>query len=220
MSADPAGRERPVLVFDLDGTLTDPFEGIWRSTNHALTGYGAEPVERDAFARFIGPPIDQTFRILLPEIGDAEVLQLVTAFRERYGELGYAENVVYPGIPELLEDLTGAGFVCGVCTAKRVDFAHRVLERFRLDGFFRFVDGGDVGVHKASQLERLLQTGVIGADAIMIGDRGSDLEAAAANALSGIGVAWGYGPEAELSALNPHAIAADPADLGRLLLAG
>ena len=220
MSAERAGRSRPVLVFDLDGTLTDPFEGIWRSTNHALTGYGAAPVERDDFLRFIGPPIDQTFRTLLPGIGESEVMDLVTAFRQRYGELGYAENVLYPGIPELLERLNSAGFPCGVCTAKRVDFAQRVLELFRLDGYFGFVDGGDVGVRKASQLERLLQSGTIGADAIMIGDRASDLEAAAANALTGIGVAWGYGPEAELSAAKPRAIVAEPAELGRLLLAG
>lgn len=211
-------RQRPVLVFDLDGTLTDPFDGIWRSTNHALTVFGAAPVPREAFADFIGPPIDHTFRTLLPGTSDADVAGLVGAFRERYGDLGYAENELYPGIPELLRGLLEAGFVCGVCTAKRSDFAERILRLFGLEGYFQFVDGGDVGVRKARQLEALLATRVIGTDAVMIGDRGSDLEAAAANALRGIGVAWGYGSRDELAAKNPLDIAADPDALGRVLL--
>lgn len=209
---------RDALVFDLDGTLSDPLEGIWRSTNHALTCHGAASVDRQAFAQYIGPPLDQTFRTLVPDADDADVVRLVAAFRDRYGTLGYAENVLYPAIPEMLQALTSAGFRCGVCTTKRADFAERILTRFGLSGFFEFVDGADVGMVKAQQLERLLGDGHIDGRALMIGDRASDLEAAATNGLAAVGVAWGYGSREELAAARPLAIADSPRDLARLLL--
>jgi phosphoglycolate phosphatase len=205
-------------VFDLDGTLSDPFDGIWRSVNHALSVLGMGSIPQSDFGAWIGPPIDQTFRELAPDTDAAGVTRLVAAFRERYGETGYAENKLYPGVPAMLETLKEAGYHCGVCTAKRADFASRILDLFEIDHRFTFVCGGDVGITKAMQLSGLLEQGTIDRDAIMIGDRASDLSAARANALCGIGVGWGYGSTEELQAERPLAVARSPAQLTTLLL--
>jgi phosphoglycolate phosphatase len=198
--------------------LSDPFEGIWRSVNHALTIHELPPVLRTSFHRFIGPPIDLTFATLAPDADPAGVESLVRSYRERYGRLGYAENVLYPGIPQMLQRLSEAGFQCGICTSKRRDFAVQVLELFGLQHHFGFVAGGDVGIRKADQLAQLRSDACIGTDAIMIGDRASDLEAAAANGLRGIGVSWGFGDQVELAAPAPWAIAHTPETLLDLLM--
>jgi phosphoglycolate phosphatase len=208
----------PILVFDLDGTLSNPFDGIWRSVNHALDAHGLPAVPRDSFQRFIGPPIDQSFRTLVPGAAPAVIESLVAAFRDRYGRLGYAENVLYPDIPAMLDRLASAGFRCGICTSKRRDFAVQVLELFELQHHFAFVAGGDVGVRKAAQLALLRAGGRIDDQAIMIGDRASDLEAAAANGLRAVGVTWGFGPLAELEDAGPWAITRSPPALADLLV--
>ncbi len=206
------------LVFDLDGTLSDPFEGIWRSVNYALEHHGHPLVSREAFRPFIGPPIDVIFETLAADVDASAVDSLVAVFRDRYGRAGYAENALYPDIPRVLAHLTGAGFRCGICTSKRRDFAVQVLELFELYRHFDFVAGGDVGVRKADQLAELLADGRIGRDAVMIGDRALDLDAAADNGLKSIGVTWGYGSRAELEQARPFAIADAPEALLEFLM--
>lgn len=218
-AAPAANHTVPTLVFDLDGTLSDPFDGIWRSVNHALECHGRPALPADAFHGFVGPPIDQSFRALVPDADEAAVASLVERFRERYGRIGYAENTLYPDIPEALTRLRRAGFVCGVCTNKRRDFALQVLDLFELRAFFAFVSGGDVGVRKADQLARLLASGTITADAVMIGDRASDLEAAHANGLRAVGVAWGFGSKAELAGAAPCTVCRSPSELAEWLIA-
>jgi phosphoglycolate phosphatase len=110
-----------------------------------------------------------------------------------YGNIGYAENVVYTGIPESLEHLASQGVPMGVCTSKRVDFAERILTLFQLRTYFLFVNGGDVGVRKGDQLRLLLEQGTIGASSTVIGDREVDGTAARTNGLHSVGVLWGHG---------------------------
>jgi len=191
-------KTRRELVFDLDGTLTDPAEGIGRSINHALSVCGYSRLEADAVSTYIGPPLDRTFRQITGTNSTALIEKLVAAFRERYGEIGFSENVIYPGIPEALDALAEAGFVLGVCTSKRVDFAERILELFDIRKHLIFVNGGDVGVDKKHQLESLREARVIGASAVMIGDRAVDVHAAKANGLLSVGVLWGHGSHTEL----------------------
>ena len=204
------------LVFDLDGTLTDPAEGIVNCFVHALVEFGYPAAERDAICEGIGPPLDTNFKRLTGETDEARINELVVCYRERYNVSGYAENTMYPGIPEALETLADRGVRLGVCTSKRVDFAERILEMFELRHFFDFVDGGDVGITKASQLGGLLATGAIDARAVMIGDRAIDIESASANGLAGVGVLWGFGDRAELEAASPVRIVATVAELTEL----
>lgn len=162
------------LVFDLDGTLSDPADGILRSIHHALVAYGFAPLPSSAISQHIGPPLDQTFAAITGASADA-VRELVATYRERYADVGYAENVLYPGIPEALAALVAQGCVLGVCTSKRADFAERILQLFGLRPSFAFVDGGDIGIPKAQQLQSLLATAAIGNGSVMIGDRSIDV---------------------------------------------
>jgi phosphoglycolate phosphatase len=193
-----------VLLFDLDGTLSDPLEGIERSINYALEEHDLPPLAPGRAAAFIGPQIDQTFG-LITGLGPGERLNgFIAKYRERYEDRGYAENVIYPGVPDALKALGSEGAVMGVCTAKRADFANRILELFNIRQYFRFVDGGDIGVLKWQQIEALRSGGKVTAASVMIGDRAIDLDAAHRNSLTSGGVLWGYGSHAELSSENPR----------------
>ena len=133
-----------LLLFDLDGTLSDPLEGIGRSINYALEHFGFAPLTMAELAAYVGPPLDQTFRTLTGASVESDVLALVAKYRERYADVGYSENVLYPGIPEALSQLETAGVSMGICTSKRVDFAEKILRMFGLRAHFRFVNGGEI----------------------------------------------------------------------------
>lgn len=205
------------LVFDLDGTISNPFAGIHNSVNYALAAFGHAPVPAENFRAHIGPPIDQTFSQLVPGADTSEVLALVVKFRERYATTGYAENVLYADIPETLAELRGRGYRLGVCTGKRVDFAVKILQMFELERRFDFIDGGDVGISKQQQLAKLLAANVVPADALMIGDRNSDIVSARTTGLDAIGVLWGFGSQAELEACETLHLAREPVELLEVL---
>ncbi|OIQ90783.1 5'-nucleotidase [mine drainage metagenome] len=201
------------LIFDLDGTVSDPATGIGRSLNHALRHYGYPPIAEDEVSRYIGPPLDQTFLSLTGSTSREHIAALVSKYRERYAEIGYAENVLYSGVPEALQFLASSGIPIGLCTSKRADFAERILVLFGIRQHFHFVSGGDIGVEKKQQLAALLAGRVISEAAIMIGDRAVDIEAAKVNGLRSVGVLWGHGSPAELQAADPDALLAHPREL-------
>ncbi|MCZ6853565.1 MAG: HAD hydrolase-like protein [Gammaproteobacteria bacterium] len=197
----------------MDGTVSDPSEGIWKSVNYAMIAFGYAELPRDTFSQYIGPPIDQTFRTVTGSDDETEVLELVSKFRERYSRIGFSENQLYPEIPDVLRDLVDSGHTLGLCTGKRVDFAERILELFGLSEFFDFVDGGDVGISKSMQLERLGRNGVDLGSSVMIGDRDSDILAGKDHNLVTVGVLWGFGSRTELEKARPTHLARKPAAL-------
>lgn len=194
------------LVLDLDGTISDPSLGITRCFNHALKSHGHPTLSENIIAREIGPPLDETFLKLAPGINASDVTSLVSVYRERYSDIGYSENTVYPEIPLALDKLKDSGLSLGVCTSKRRDFAERILSLFGLIEYFDFVNGGDIGITKGSQLAGLLDSGAIDKLAIMVGDRSIDIESAKENGLRSIGVLWGFGDYEELSEASPLCI--------------
>ncbi|HET6630571.1 MAG TPA: HAD hydrolase-like protein [Woeseiaceae bacterium] len=204
------------LVLDLDGTISDPALGIARSINYALCAFGFDPIPESSVSEYIGPGIDNAFRRLVPAAAEDEVPRLVGKFRERYADVGYSENVLYPGIPEALRHLVNEGVMLGVCTTKRVDFAERILQLFGLRDCFQFVSGGDVGVEKHQQLRALIIEDVIPVRAAMIGDRAIDIVAAHANGLRSVGVLWGHGTEAELIEAEAQVLLSRPRQLMEL----
>lgn len=201
------------IVFDLDGTLTDPSLGIVRCVEHALRVHGLPVVPAEQIVAQIGPPLDDAFGSLVPGVSPSLVDALVTTYRERYATTGLRENVVYPGIPQTIEHLASQGRRLGVCTSKRRDFAEKILALFGLLQHFAFVDGGDIGVSKRDQLARLLDEGVIDADAVVVGDRDVDVEAARANGLRSVAVSWGFAGAGELVRAGPTCTAATVAEL-------
>lgn len=201
------------LVFDLDGTLSDPLVGIHRSINHALEHFGHAPVPASDISRYIGPPIDLSFKAITGISGAQEISALVSKYRERYSEIGFSENTLYPGVVEALQELAAGGIPIGLCTSKRVDFAERILELFGIRQHFEFLSGGEIGVAKQDQLASLRASETIAAASIMIGDRAVDIEAARANGMRSAGVLWGHGSEQELAAANPDLLLAFPQQL-------
>lgn len=207
------------LIFDLDGTISDPSLGIWRCLNYALNSFGYASIPEASISTHIGPPIDHAFRALAGSESEAHVLALVAKFRERYADVGYAENTLYPGIEDALGKLAGAGMRMGVCTSKRADFAEKILSMFGLRDCFEFVSGGDIGITKRSQLAALVQQARVRPGSTMIGDRAIDVGAGKANALRTVGVLWGHGSEEELTTAGADLILVEPSRLECLVAA-
>lgn len=207
-----------LILFDLDGTLSDPLQGIGRSINYALTHFGFAERELSDLSIHVGPPLDQAFKALTGLEAEADINALVAKYRERYGDIGYAENQIYPGIPEAIAALSQAGMPLGLCTSKRVDFAEKILDLFALRPYFRFVSGGEIGMHKWQQMQALLAQGLVTGSALMVGDRAVDIIAAHRNGLQAAGVLWGHGSRAELEGENPRHLLEHTAQLTTLLL--
>ena len=206
-----------VVLFDLDGTLSDPLVGIGRSINYALSHFGFAELPLPELAVHVGPPLDEAFRSITGVRAPNALDGFVAKYRERYGEVGYSENVLYPGIPQVLEGLCGAGISLGVCTSKRVDFAEKILDLFGLRSYFSFVCGGEIGTQKWQQIQELLKEGVVSQATVMVGDRAVDITAAHRNGLHAGGVLWGHGARQELEAERPRYLFSTPEEL--LLLA-
>jgi phosphoglycolate phosphatase len=202
-----------LVMFDLDGTISDPIVGIGRSINYALTHFGHSPLELDDLAVHIGPPLDEAFRTITGISSAEQIAPYIAKYRERYAEVGYAGNELYPGIPEALARLAKAGVPLAVCTSKRIDFAELILEMFGLRSHFRFVNGGEIGKQKWQQVAELKSQGLVTAKSVMVGDRAVDLIAAHRNGMHAAAVLWGHGTPAELSGEQPSYMFSDPDEL-------
>ncbi len=207
---------RTALV-DLDGTLTDPADGIIGGFEFALRRLGAPVPARPELTWVIGPPLRKAFPKLLPDTDDEHVEAAVAAYREYYSATGIFEASVYAGIPEALETFRSAGWRLLLCTAKPRVFAGPVLDHFGLADDFdevygseldgRFDDKGELIGHILAQ-----HRGAI-TEVVMIGDRGSDMTAASRNAVGGVGVTWGYGSIDELRDAGAGHLCHAPGDL-------
>ncbi len=207
------------LIFDLDGTISDPKEGIHKSLNFALEHFSFETIDEQQVDHFIGPPLDLTFSSLAQTTDQKLIHELVAKYRERYADIGYTENDLYDGITETLQELyKNKQYRIGLCTSKRVDFAEQILTMFGLQELFSFLNGGEIGVHKWQQLKQLREDKTIHANSIMIGDRDVDLIAAHKNQLPSAAVLWGYGSMTELKKENPDYIFKQPQQLVELMV--
>jgi phosphoglycolate phosphatase len=205
------------LLFDLDGTLTDPFAGITESILYALNRLGRQKPKRESLGWCIGPPLKESFKKLLG-CDDEKMAEVALGhYRERFGSVGLFENEVYKGIPEALGALQADDFTLYVATSKPRVFAKRIVAHFGLEGYFNEIYGSELDgtrSDKASLLAHILETEVIEASqTAMIGDREHDMIGAKENGLSGVGVLWGYGTQAELERSGAGACIRHPSDL-------
>lgn len=211
--------ERPpdmtAIYFDLDGTLTNPKPGITRSIQYALGKLDRAVPSEDELTRCIGPPLRASFKKLLGTDDLADTA--LSLYRERFGDIGIFENEVYPGIERTLSVLAESGRRLLVATSKPVVYAERIIQHFKLAGYFERVFGSELDGARADKTELLgyaLQaTRVDSARAIMIGDRSHDMIGARNNGMTAVGVLYGYGSKAELVDAGAHHVCATPQKL-------
>jgi len=210
------------VLFDLDGTLTDPREGIVACLKYALLGLGHDcPSDLD-LARFIGPPLKESFAVLLHTADRKQINAAVELYRQRFSSKGMLENTVYPGIHSALTTLRGRGALLFVTTSKPRVFAERIVEHFGLKEYFCAVYGSELDgtrSDKGDLIAHVLQAESLSPHStVMVGDRAHDILGAKAHAVFPIGVLWGYGSSDELIAAGATTLCAKPETLDNMLL--
>lgn len=194
------------IAFDLDGTLTDPAEGLIKGFIYAFDRVGIKYDNPEDLRRYIGPPLHQEWK---REYGftEEETANAIAIFREYYDEFGWAENKLYDGIVELLKSLKAAGKTIVLATSKPENTARRIMALFNLDQYFDFMGGASTSSirdKKWEVLEYSLES--VGATdkskCILVGDRKYDAEGANIYGIDSMGVLWGHGDLDELKAAN------------------
>ncbi len=189
------------ILFDLDGTLTDPAEGITGGVNYALEYFGIHTEDRAELYKYIGPPLRQSFMEFAGLSEEQSHIGMIK-YREYFGPRGIFENRVYDGIPELLSRLKKAGKRVVLATSKPWIYAEIILEEFDLKKYFDFVSGSELNgarTSKAAVIAYALERYGIPKDkALMIGDREHDIAGAKQNGIKAMGVLYGFGSEEEL----------------------
>ncbi len=216
-----SGKMYRYLLFDLDGTLTDPGLGITNSVMYALDKFGIHVDDRTSLYRFIGPPLMDSFERFYG-FSPAQSERAVGYYREYFRETGIFENKVYDGIPELLTALKEKGKILAVATSKPEKFAVRILRHFGMYDCFDLVAGAtmDDTRNKKSDVIRyaLEKLGVSdNSEAVMIGDREYDIIGAKENGLDSIGVLFGYGSRDELEQAGAVYIGEKPEEILRFI---
>lgn len=205
------------LLFDLDGTLTDNFEGIANCIRYALTRMDVPHPDTATLRACVGPPLRETLPRLIGNADMATTERAIALYRERFAELGWRENAVYAGVPAMLAAATQAGPRAFLCTSKPQRFAEKIAAHFGLAPFLAGVYGATLDGaldDKADLLAHLLaRESLDGARCLMIGDRRHDIHAARRNGAPSIGVLWGYGSRDELAGAGADVLIAAPSDL-------
>ena len=222
-----------VILFDLDGTLTDAAPGILESMRVTLDALGIEHPDETTMRSFLGPPISVTFRQHFG-LSEAETVLAVAKYRERYNDVGLFENEVYPGVVELLERLSATADTLAIATSKPTPAATRILEHFDLARYFAFIGGASLDNSRESKalvightldelgvrpaLDEASQRVDDGPSIVMVGDREHDVLGAKEHGIPTIGVLWGYGSEYELAKAGALLTVPTPNQLARVLL--
>lgn len=208
------------ILFDLDGTLTDPFLGITRSVAYSLKSFGIEVDDLETLKPFIGPPLDVSFREYY-HMDEAQSWKAVEKYREYFSKKGLFENKVYEGVEDFLQSLMNMDMKLYVCTSKPEVFAKEILDHFSLTPYFTGIYGatldgslknkGDVIAHCIKQEQLNIQ------DCMMVGDRQHDIVGAHQNQIPCIGVLYGYGSLEEFQEYHCDYIAKDLIELKKII---
>lgn len=193
------------VLFDLDGTITEPVMGITNAYMYALEKFNIKVAERSELFKVIGPPLRQSF----PEfyhLSEEDTERAVKYYREYYSGRGLEENDIMPGIPETLVSLKQAGCRLYVATSKPEEYAVKILQNLKLDGYFDYIAGASMDGsrdNKISVMEYLIEKIRLDnpqakiREMIMVGDRHFDVDGAKAFNMDSIGVLFGYGSRQE-----------------------
>ena len=207
------------VLFDLDGTLSDPKIGITKSVKYSLAKFGIK-AELDELERFIGPPLKESF-MKYYEFSDEMAIDAIEKYREYFKDKGIYENELYDGISELLNQLVKNDLALAVATSKPTFFAQKILRYFNIDNYFKEIIGSNLdntGTEKKDIIKLALsKLNKSNYESIMIGDRRHDIIGAKANNVQSIGVLYGYGSRTELEGVSPEYIVQDIKGLSKLL---
>ncbi|MBU5308300.1 HAD family hydrolase [Clostridioides mangenotii] len=210
-----------VILFDLDGTLTDPKEGITKSIQYSLESFGIEE-DRSNLVKFIGPPLHDTFKI---DYGfdDEKVIQAVDKFREYFKEKGLYENKIYPGIESIIKKLYNSGKKISLATSKPTIFAEKILNNFNIHKYFDNIIGSNLDGTRSDKEEviRFVLNKYKDVDKnniVMVGDRKYDIVSANKIGISSLGVLYGYGDLKEIQESEPNYIAESVEKLEKILV--
>lgn len=208
-----------IILFDLDGTLTDSAEGVINACQYMQKKMGMRVWDKDDLKFIVGPPLMKTFTEDFAMDQETAERALVT-YREYYTTIGLFENKVYPGIGEMLENLHRKGKRMAVATSKKEEMAYTILEHFGIAKYFEVIGGDkrEVGRdNKAKVIDYVLETMKAQKDdVIMVGDRKFDIEGAHAIGIPCIAVEFGYGDREEFEAYGADFIAATAEDVANL----
>jgi phosphoglycolate phosphatase len=207
------------VYFDLDGTLMDPYEGISKCIVYAVEKLGFPRPLDEFLLSCIGPPLYNTFPLI---VGEELTLEAVDLYRDRFNELGWLENLPYDGVHDALAAMADSGCVLYVATSKPRVAAERIIEHFEMGPYFERVFGCELDGTRSNKTDLLNYAIDQNPDAgtrMMIGDRKHDLIGAIANNIRPIGVSYGYGSVEELNAAGATAIARSPSEIPELVRA-
>lgn len=209
--------EITTVLFDLDGTLTDPKVGITTAIRYAMQKLKRPLSPETNLDWCIGPPLQQNFATLLDTDDPDLIAQSIAAFREYFAEIGLFENKLYAGVPEMLAALNDLGLRCYVATSKPAIYAQQIVDHFGLSGYFLQVYGSELDgtrVNKVDLIQYILAKEQLAAlQTMMVGDRKHDMLGAKANGLLTTGVLYGYGSRDELERAAPNYLVDRPGDI-------
>lgn len=208
------------ILFDLDGTLTDPKEGITKCVKYALSHFGIER-DADSLTEFIGPPLKEQF-MKYASLSEKDGVRAVEIYRERFAPIGKFENKVYDGVVPMLKKLKESGKTIAVATSKPHIFANQIIEKFELSPYIDALFGSELDGRNTDKAlvikEAMASLGAKESETVMVGDRVHDAIGAEKNNIPFIGVKYGYAKEGELEKSNAIKIAASPEELSGILL--
>ena len=209
------------ILFDLDGTLTDPGEGITNSVAYALGKYGIEVTDKKELYKFIGPPLKDSF-MKYYGFSEEEAIKAIEYYREYFRDTGIFENKVYEGVVDMLNTIKESGRRIILATSKPEEFAMRILEHFEFSKYFAVVAGASMDSSRSKKGDVIAYAISLCDDfdkdkSIMIGDREHDMLGAKENGLKSLGVLYGYGSEEELKKAGADYIVSTPADILKLI---
>lgn len=215
------------LLFDLDGTLTDPKVGICTCVQYALASFGIDEPDIDKLTPFIGPPLKDSF-MQFYSMDEQQAESAVAKYRERFQDTGLFENELYDGIPKMLETLNSKGMYLAVASSKPTVFVERILEHFQIKKYFKVIVGSELDGTRVNKdevvdeaLRRLFGDKPIEKEKVyMIGDRRFDVEGARAMGVESVGVTYGYGDMDELREAKADYIVRSVEELQSFLLRG
>ena len=237
------------ILFDLDGTLTDPKVGITTCVQHALSYFEIEEPDNNKLTAFIGPPLADSFKEYY-NFTDEQANIGIEKYRERFATVGWMENEIYPGMEELLKELHEKGIKLAVASSKPQLFVNKILEYFHIHQYFDVVSGADLdGLRNSKQAimkEAFVKLGIItgispeeisdenwiltedeknqitaiSQSCAMVGDRKFDVNGAKTFGVTSVAVSYGYAPEGELEACKPDYLVHTVEELGEVLTLG